>query len=73
MLIPMPKLTQIYHDPFARYTLYRQTIKKGFRPQCTFCTQNARFKYYIQNDDSSQLNPIIGKFCSIQCMRAYNN
>ena len=68
----MPKLTQIYHDPFARYTLYRQLIKKGYRSKCTNCNNDARFKYYIQNDGlSTRLNPIHGKYCSITCMREY--
>ena len=73
MLIPMPKLVEIYHDGFARYSILRQTIKKDYRTLCLFCGKDAKFKYYIQNDDSTRLNSISGKFCSISCMRAYHN
>ena len=70
MLMRMPKLIKIYHN--NQLALYRQTIRVGFRVKCSSCNNDAKFKYYTQGritQDGHILIPILGKYCSIDCMR----
>lgn len=69
----------IYHDPFARIELHRQTFQGPTSTTCSWCGQRrpsgaALFQYYHEQDSIRNRRDVMnGVFCSISCMRAYHN
>ena len=73
-------MKQIRHDAFAREAILRETVYTS--KTCDFCG-NAKhtfdgtpylYRYYVEQDGiNTRPEPIKGLFCSIGCMRAYNN
>jgi hypothetical protein len=76
---------QISRDPFARVTLFRETVPANPSGGCAWCSglrfRNAikgpayLFRYYTEPDGSARRSYLAGgrSFCSIECARAYNN
>lgn len=63
--------TQISHDPFARFTLYREKCQPNSK--CAWCGQVAKFTYSTQSDGfGASPHTIAGEFCSIGCMRTFH-
>ena len=64
----------IKHDAFAREELQRQVVTTT--SGCDWCGQNHHgrlFRYAITQDGlMKRRNWLKGLFCSISCMRAYN-
>lgn len=67
--------TQISRDPYARTTLLRRIVR-GLGLKCGWCGGTLHlgrlFEYAVQADDSTRINPIKGRFCSVSCMRTYH-
>lgn len=67
-------LVLISHDPFGRWSLYRECLDDDRRGECAFCgSYKGRFAYYTW-DDGIYTRPerIKGRFCSKGCMIAYH-
>ena len=62
----------ISRNSFAREELHKRPAEKG---ECNFCGNNKKlWIYYIEPDSIRyRRNDIKGKFCSIGCMKNYNN
>jgi len=67
----------ISRDPYAREEIWRQCVRT--KSTCDWCGQNRKghlFVYSIEPDgciSTNCSNLINGKFCSIDCLRAYHN
>lgn len=67
-------MTLISRNPFAREEMHRELIPIEDRPTCSFCSQIAKFRYFIEPDSVTyRRNDISGQFCSIGCMRSYHD
>lgn len=77
----MPRL--IYRDPFARSELHRRVAEPlnagyyGIKHTCKWCggtnKQGKLYQYWYEKDSvQSHRNYVSGFFCSVSCMRAYN-
>ena len=81
----MTNPTQIHHSSFARYTLYRETVRImawNHDATCDNCGSTAHdrakhpilYKYSTVLDGfGARINYIPGAYCSVSCMRAYND
>jgi hypothetical protein len=72
------RIHQIRRDPFARASLFRESIQnQDLSYSCHWCGQQKRTLYaYAWVDDSrndpSSLYPITDYFCSVECCEAYS-
>lgn len=64
--------TAVYHDPIGRYEIIRHLLPPGYT--CSECGQPARFIYGTEPDDrmTGRVDWTAGKFCGIDCWRAYS-
>ena len=62
------------HDGFARQELHKDKV--GLQGECDWCGQHHNlYSFSVVRDDDprARKNEIRGRFCSVRCMRAYNN
>ena len=67
--------THIKRYSFGRWTLTRELLDVNARSSCDWCgSREGKFAYWCEHDSiSGRESEFPGAFCSISCMRIYNN
>jgi hypothetical protein len=71
----------ISRNPFARHELHSEVEHVNPSVTCSWCGRRGRWlksgltslKAYFLESDSGRTSYLTGKFCSLDCCRAYHN
>ncbi len=67
-------MTHLSHCPYGRFSVVRDLVPEGERPDCFWCgSAPGRFRYGIEADAGCRTAFWHGAFCSVSCFRSYHD